>query len=141
MSNETQKNNILLAEYFAYCKFTFKGGSNFIVKKTDNVNLNDNEIRRLHNAFPIGNDYIKYMCNTSIGENASLKFHQKWDWIIPVFSRVYKEEFTSYYDIQKRGLLVMDFYKAVQNDQLNEAYKIIVKLVKMVNNAWNYNNK
>lgn len=141
MKNKILASNILLAEYYAECKFEPIEGSNFIRKQYTNGNKTENEIE-LYNRFPIGNDYIKYMCNKELGKNASLKFHQKWDWLIPVFSKVSREIINNYetmfinnYEIMcNRNLYMHKFYDALRNSDLKSAYNVVVFLVKQVKN-------
>ena len=136
LANKTLANNILLAEYYANCKFQPVGNSNFFIRKqyTDDKKT-ENEIE-LYHRFPIANDYIKFVCNTEIGKTASLKFDWDWSWLIAVFSKLYKEDkLYTYAEIVKKGHIVINFHKAIENNDIETAYKNVVEFLNIVKNA------
>lgn len=77
--------NLLIAEFFADCEFKHRTGGFYFKKAKGKWGpIRDEETNNLFNKYPLTKDIsINYCMHID-----SLKFHESWDWIMPVVSKI-----------------------------------------------------
>lgn len=79
--------------------------------------------------------YLKSKYKTGWYEIANMSFHESWDWLIPVYAKIYKDGF-----ISKSGMALMlkhvpQLQESISKNDINSAYESIIELIEYLNKS------